>query len=321
MTKTTRIIVTRALPDAVEARLRAHFTVALNPEDRPFGRDRLAEALRQADGVLCTVGDAFPAELLALPDRRASILANFAVGVNNIDLDAARAAGLVVTNTPGVLTDATADLAIALMLAATRRMTETEALLRRGEWDGFRPTGFLGMSLQGKTLGIIGMGRIGQATARRAALAFGMRIIYFNRSATGPFDFPAQSRPSIEAVMAEADVVSLHIPGGEANRNRISTEALAVMKPTAYLINTARGDVVDEPALIEALATGQIAGAGLDVFAEEPNIPAGLLVLPNVTLLPHIGSATLETRVAMGMLAVDNLIAHFAGDPLPSRVA
>jgi lactate dehydrogenase-like 2-hydroxyacid dehydrogenase len=240
--------------------------------------------------------------------------------VNNIDLEAARAAGLVVSNTPGVLTDATADLALALILAVTRRMTETEALLRRGEWDGFRPTGFLGMGLQGKTLGVVGMGRIGEATARRAAFGFGMRIAYFNRSTVGPFDFAAEALPSVAAVMAAADVVSLHIPGGDGNRGLVSGELIAAMKPTAYLVNTARGDVVDEAALAAALAEGRIAGAGLDVYAEEPKVHAALLAAPNATLLPHVGSATLETRSAMGMLAVDNLEAHFAGRPYPSRV-
>lgn len=315
-----RIIVTRKLPEPVEARLRGRFTVALNHDDLPFGPARLASAFRQADGLLCAVNDLITAELLAQPDRRVAILANFGVGVNNIDLEAAKAAGLIVTNTPGVLTDATADLAIALMLAATRRMSETEALLRQGRWDGFRPTALLGMGLQGKVLGIVGMGRIGQATARRAARAFGMEIVYFNRSPVGPFDFPATARPSIEAVMEEADVVSLHIPGGGENRGRISAAAIGAMKPTAYLVNTARGDVVDEPALIAALQAGRIAGAGLDVFAEEPTVPAALIALPNVTLLPHIGSATIETRTAMGMLAADNLIAHFDGAPLLSRV-
>jgi lactate dehydrogenase-like 2-hydroxyacid dehydrogenase len=200
-------------------------------------------------------------------------------------------------------------------------MSETEAILRRGEWDGFRPTAWLGMGLQGRTLGIVGMGRIGQATARRAALGFGMRVIYFNRSPAGPFDFPAETRPSIAAVLAEADVVSLHVPGGGGNRALISGELIAGMKPTAYLVNTARGDVVDEAALAAALADGRIAGAGLDVYADEPRVPEALRRLPNVTLLPHIGSATVETRTAMGMLAVDNLVAFFAGEPLPSRVA
>ena len=316
-----RIIVTRRLPETVEARLRASFATELNVQDRPFDRAQLATALREADGLLCTVSDQLDAALIGAPDRRAGIIANFGVGVNNIDLEAARAGGVVVGNTPGVLTEATADLALALILAATRRLTETEAVLRRGDWAGFSPTGFLGMGLQGKILGILGMGRIGQAVARRASLGFGMRVIYFNRSAAGPFDgFEAEPRPDIRTVLAEADVVSLHVPGGGGGPV-VTAELLAAMKSTAYLVNTARGDVIDKAALAAALTEGRIAGAGLDVFVEEPRVPSALLQAPNVTLLPHIGSATLETRTAMGMLAVDNLEAHFAGRPLPARVA
>ncbi len=315
-----RVLVTRRLPEAVEARLGDLFEAELNAEDRPLPRDGLARAMREADGLLCAVTDAVDAEILGAGGRRVRIVANFGVGVNNIDLAAAEAAGVVVGNTPGVLTDATADIAIALMLSATRRMSETEAILRAGGWDGFRPTGWLGMGLQGKTLGIVGMGRIGAAVARRAALGFGMRVVYFNRSPVGPFEFEAEALPTVEAVLAAADVVSLHVPGGGGNSRMISAERLAGMKPGAYLVNTARGDVVDEAALAEALASGHLAGAGLDVYAEEPKVPAALLALPNVTLLPHIGSATLETRTAMGMLAVDNLAAFFAGEPLPARV-
>ena len=183
--------------------------------------------MREADGLLCTVTDRVDAGLFARRGRRARIVANFGVGVNNIDLDAARAAGVAVTNTPGVLTDATADIAMALMLAATRRMSETEAILRSGGWDGWRPTGWLGMGLQDKVLGILGMGRIGAAVARRAVLGFGMRVVYFNRSPVGPFDFPAEARPTVEAVLAEADVVSLHVPGGGGNSGLVSAERLA----------------------------------------------------------------------------------------------
>lgn len=314
-----RIHVTRRLPDAVEARLSEHFDAVLNPDDAPQGHAALEAAMRDADGLLPCITDPIDARLLAVPSRRVAIVANFGVGVNNIDLAAAKEAGVVVTNTPGVLTDATADLAMALVLTTTRRMTETEAILRRGEWDGFRPTGWLGMSLQDKTLGILGMGRIGQATARRAALGFGMKIAYFNRSSVGPFDFPAEACASIEELVARADVLSLHVPGG--GDQPMNAARIAAMKPGAYLVNTARGDVIDERALAVALASGHLAGAGLDVFAEEPKVPQTLLDLPNVTLLPHIGSATLETRTAMGMLAVDNLIAHFSDEPLPSRVA
>jgi lactate dehydrogenase-like 2-hydroxyacid dehydrogenase len=316
-----RVVVTRKLPEAVEVRLAERFDVVLNPDDSPPSPGELVRAMREADGLLCAVTDRLDATAIATPGRRVRIAANFGVGVNHIDLEAARVAGLVVTNTPGVLTDATADLAIALMLAATRRMTETEAALRAGGWDGWRPTGWLGMGLQGKTLGILGMGRIGQATARRAALGFGMRIVYFNRSAVGPFDFPAEAMPSVEALLAGSDVVSLHLPGGGGNAGIVSAERIAGMRAGAYLVNTARGDVVDEAALAEALASGRLAGAGLDVFADEPRVSAALLNLRNVTLLPHIGSATLEARTAMGMLAADNLEAFFAGAPLPARVA
>lgn len=316
-----RIIVTRKLPGAVEARLRDHFTVAFNRDDRPFSQSRLQRALEESDGMLCTVSDLFDETTIKGEGRRrASILANFGVGVNNIDLDAAEAAGLTVTNTPGVLTEATADLAMALILSVTRRMTETEAALRAGAWRGFAPTGWLGTGLQGKTLGIIGMGRIGQATARRAQAGFGMRIAYCSRSPKGPFNFPATALGSIEEVVESADVISLHLPGGAANAGLFSTEMIARMKPTAYLVNTARGDLIDEPVLAAALRARRIAGAGLDVFADEPHVPDSLRALENVTLLPHIGSATVETRTAMGMLAIDNLIAHFAGAPLPARV-
>ncbi len=262
-----RVVVTRRLPQAVEARLAAEFEAELNPGDVPLSPERLAAALRGADGLLCAVTDALDAGVIGTEGRRAGILANFGVGVNNIDLAAAKAAGVVVTNTPGVLTDATADLAIALMLAATRRMSETEAALRRGEWTIWAPTGWLGVGLQGRTLGIVGMGRIGQAVARRAALGFGMRVVYCNRSPVGPFDFPAEALASVEAVLAAADVVSLHVPGGGGNQGLISAARLAAMKPGAYLVNTARGDVVDEAALAEALAAGRLAGAGLDVYA------------------------------------------------------
>jgi len=318
-----RVVVTRKMPGAVEDRLAAaDLDVVLNEDDRLFSRDDLIAALQEADGILLAVGDPIDGPLLdAGGRRRARIIANFGVGVNHIDLAAAKDRGVVVTNTPGVLTDATADTAMMLILQATRRASEMEMALRRGDWGGFSPTADLGTSIQGKTLGVIGMGRIGAATARRAVLGFGMKAIYFNRSPVGPWDFPAEARPSIEAVMAEADVVSLHAPGGGANRGLISAERIALMKPTAYLVNTARGDVVDEPALVAALVARRIAGAGLDVFAAEPTVPAALVALPNVTLLPHIGSATIETRTAMGMLAAENLIAWFAGQPLPSRVA
>jgi lactate dehydrogenase-like 2-hydroxyacid dehydrogenase len=321
MSISPRIIVTRKLPEPVETRLRSRFTVALNRDDVPFTTDRLVKALQEADGLLCTVTDLFDEEILQAGfRRRAKILANFGVGVNNIDLDAAEANGVVVSNTPGVLTDATADLAMALILATTRRMTEMEAMLRQGRWSQFSPSGHLGAGIQGKTLGIIGMGRIGQATAKRAQSGFGMDVVYYNRSDVGPFDFRARALGSIDEVLRASDVLSLHLPGGGENTGLLSAERIGRMKPDAFLVNTARGDLVDETALAHALREGRLAGAGLDVYADEPNVPADLLGLPNVTLLPHIGSATIETRTAMGMLAVDNLEAYFDGRPLPSRV-
>lgn len=315
-----RILVTRKLPDAVEARLSTQFDAVLNTDDRPLTGDALIEAMQTSDGVLTTVTDRIDAAVLAAPDRRAGIVANFAVGVNNIDLAAAATAGVVVTNTPGVLTDATADVALTLMLNVTRRTWESERLLRTGEWRGFSPTLLLGRGLQGKMLGIVGMGRIGQAVARRAQLGFGMKVVYFNRSPVADPGVEARALASIDAVMAEADVISLHLPGGAENDKIISAARIAMMKPDAYLINTARGDVLDELALIDALQAGRIAGAGLDVFYGEPAVPEALIALDNVCLLPHIGSATVETRTAMGMLAVDNLEAHFAGKPYPARV-
>lgn len=316
-----RIVVTRRLPEAVEARLRDAFDVHLNEADRPLSPTDLRAAMQSADGVLATVTDQVDADIIRADGRRrAGIVANFAVGVNNIDLDAARAEGLVITNTPGVLTDATADIAIALMLMVTRRTWESERMLRAGTWPGFAPTLLLGSGLQDKVLGVVGMGRIGQAVARRAHFGFGMRVVYFNRSNVADPGVPAEALESVDALMANSDVVSLHLPGGPANARAISAERIGLMKPTAVLINTARGDVVDQPALISALQNRRIAGAGLDVFENEPQVPPELIALDNVALLPHIGSATVETRTAMGMLAVDNLVAHFSSRNYPARV-
>ncbi len=317
-----RIIVTRKLPEPVEARLKSLFTVALNPSDAPFSKEKLATAMARADGLLCTFGDKIDADILtANGARKAKIVANFGVGTNHIDLETAEDIGVVVTNTPGVLDDATADLAMALILASTRRMYFHEARLRRGDWAGFAIASGLGSSLRGKTLGVVGMGRIGTALAARAHFGFGMKVIYFNRSKVLVPSIPeSHAAASLEALLAEADVVSLHVPGHTENRHLISAERLALMKPTAHLVNTARGDVVDEGALISALQSGAIAGAGLDVFEHEPAVPAALKTLENVTLLPHIGSATLEARTAMGMRAVDNLVAFFADQVPPHQV-
>ncbi len=311
-----RIIATRKLPFAVEKRLKEVFTVALNPSDIPFDHVKLQSAMTHGDGVIATFGDDMNAEIMqAGAAGRAQIVANFGVGINHIDLESAAQNGIIITNTPGVLTDATADIAMALILNITRRTFEHETNLRNGNWDGFDLTSGLGMSLQGKTLGIIGMGRIGRAVALRAYFGFGMKVIYFNRSKVENIQIPgAQSMDTIEDLMEVADVVSIHVPGGGDNQNIISRSRLNLMKKNSYLVNTSRGDVVDQMALTEALTGGLIAGAGLDVFADEPNVPDALKLLKNVSLFPHIGSATTETRIAMGMCAVENLIAHFQGE-------
>jgi len=314
-----RVVVTRTLPQAVHDRLSALYDTELNVSDLPLTKVDLIRAFQSADAVVTTVSDRIDASVLNGPGIRARMIANVGVGFSNIDTQAAENASIVVSNTPDVLTEATADIALLLILASTRRAYAAEQLLRQGNWAGFSIVAGLGAGVQGKTLGIIGMGRIGQATARRAALGLGMKVVFYNRSTVQGLDFKAEQLTSIEDVMTRADVVSLHIPGGGA-KPPIDRALLALMKPTAHLVNTARGDVIDEEALIDALETGQIAGAGLDVFAHEPTIPERLKALTNVTLLPHVGSATLEVRTAMGMLAADNLEAFFAGREMPSRV-
>ncbi len=316
------VVVTRRLPEAVESRLARHFTARFNHDDHPFTRDELRGALAAADGVLCTVTDPFDASVLGVEPLRARILANYGVGHNHIDLDRARARGIVVTNTPGVLTEATADLAIALMLMVARRLGEGERELRRGDWSGWRPTHLVGQDVAGRTLGIIGLGRIGQAVARRAAGGFGMTVLsYMPRPLPGT---QAQAlgvtQVSLARLLAESDFVSIHAPATPETRGIISQERLEQMKEGAYLINTARGDLVDQDALVAALRAGRIAGAGLDVYADEPVVPPELTALENVVLLPHLGSATHSARVAMGMKAVANLEAWFAGTNPPDRV-
>jgi lactate dehydrogenase-like 2-hydroxyacid dehydrogenase len=319
--------VTRRLPDEVERRLADRFDARLNRDDRPLDADALAAALRDADAVLCTVTDRVSAEVFARAAAggapRARLLANFGVGVNHVDLDAARAHGVAVTNTPGVLTDDTADLALALVLMAARRLGEGERELRAGRWAGWRPTHLLGATLAGKTLGVVGFGRIGQALARRAHLGLGMRVLYVNRSPRDAEAAAVGARrcASLDELLAESDVVSLHCPATPETRHLIDAAALARMRPTAVLVNTARGDVVDEAALAEALRGGRLAAAGLDVYEAEPRVHPALLPLENVVLLPHLGSATVETRRAMGERALANLVAFFDGGELPDRVA
>jgi lactate dehydrogenase-like 2-hydroxyacid dehydrogenase len=318
-----RIVVTRRLPASVERDVAAHFDAQLNADDRPMSAAELTEALRVADGMLCTVTDRVDGDVLrAAVPLRARVIANFGVGYNHIDVAVARARGLVVTNTPGVLTEDTADVALALMLMAARRLGEGERVLRAGRWSGWAPTQLLGMSLTGKTLGIVGFGRIGRAVARRAHFGFGMHVRYVSRSPRADAaDHGATPAPSLDALLAESDVVSLHCPATPETRHLIDADALARMQPHAVLVNTARGDVVDEAALAEALRAGTIAAAGLDVYEQEPRVPPVLLALDNVVLLPHLGSATVETRRAMGERALANLIAFFDEREPPDRVA
>lgn len=315
-----RILQTRRWPEDAEKALSDHFDVTLDEQDRPLSNQELIEALKTHDGVAATVTDRFDdAVFSAIAGGPLKIIANFGVGVNHIDLAAAHRAGIEVSNTPGVLTDATADIALTLMMMVMRRTGEGERELRDGAWTGWRPTHLLGRDLSGKTLGIIGMGRIGKATARRCAHAFGMKVVFYNRSAV-PYmdDISATQLNTVRDVCAAADIISLHCPGGDATRHILDKAAIAAMPSHGVVINTARGDVVDEDALAEALSSGQIGGAGLDVFQGEPLINPALMAAHNTVFLPHMGSGTLETRNAMGMMVVDNLKAFFEGKTLPN---
>ena len=323
MSSRPTVVVTRRLPAAVEDRLRTLFDARLNTADAPLDDAALAGAMRDADALLPTVTDRITAGLLGAPGRRVRIVSNFGVGFNNIDVAAAKAAGVVVTNTPDVLTDDTADLAITLMLMVARRTSESERLVRASSWTGWRPTQMLGTRVTGKTLGLIGFGRIGRAVAARAHGGFRMRVVWHDPFAQAAGDVPlgTERRGSIEDVLRESDFVSLHCPATADTRHLMNAERLAAMRPHAFLINTARGDVVDEAALVRALSERTIAGAALDVFEREPVVSRELLAMENVVLLPHLGSATEETRVAMGNRAVDNLTAFFGGGAPRDRVA
>jgi lactate dehydrogenase-like 2-hydroxyacid dehydrogenase len=323
VTRRPTVVVTRRLPGEVEEELSRDFEARLNRDDRPLGPAGLQEALRSADALLCTVTDRLTADVLAAEPLRARLLANFGVGFNHIDTGAAKARGLAVSNTPDVLTEATADLAITLLLMVARRAGEGERHLRCGAWTGWRPTHMMGTQVSGKVLGLVGMGRIARAVAGRAHGGFGMRVIFHDPYPPSPADaaaLGAEPRPKLEQVLEEADFVSLHCPATPETRHLMNRERLAQMRRSAFLINTARGDVVDETALVEALSDGTIAGAGLDVFEREPQVSPPLLTMENVVLLPHLGSATTETRVAMGRRAVENLRLFFNGAPLRDPV-
>ncbi|MFV1594792.1 D-glycerate dehydrogenase [Phaeobacter sp. JH20_36] len=305
---------------AVEARARAEFDVEIRQQTSPLNADERQHALRDFDIVLPTLGDQFDAgSFAAVPQPRCRLLANFGVGFNHIDVAAARRAGIVVSNTPGAVTDATADIALTLMLMTARRAGEGERLVRSGDWQGWHPTQMLGMHLAGKHVGIVGFGRIGEAIARRCHFGFGMSVSYLARSDKSP-GFPVSRAESLTALAAQVDVLVLAVPGGAETRHLISAEVLAAMRPHALLINISRGEVVDEAALIAALQAGALGGAGLDVYEFEPEVPEALRQMEQVTLLPHLGTATEEVRSAMGHLALDNVAAFLAGRPLISPV-
>lgn len=322
----TRVIVTRKMPATFEAALVSRYDVQLNALDATPTAEELARYLQEADVIVTTVTDKWAPALFHTPNIRCRLLANVGVGVNHIALEAARAAGIAVSNTPDVVTDDTADIAIALMLMVMRRLGEGERHLRTGTWGGLRPTFMLGRTLRGKTLGIVGYGRIGRAVARIAHDGFGMRILW--QAPRDPrIDDPATAGPAgaervgtLEELFSRSDVVSLHCPATPETRHLINASSLAHMRRDAFLVNTARGDVVHEEALVEALQAGAIAGAGLDVYEFEPRVTEALMGMEQVVLLPHLGSATVETRTNMGMRALSNVEAFTAGLPLPDRV-
>lgn len=319
-----KVIVTRRWPADVEASLKALYDVQLNESDTPMGADKLKLAMQTADALLPTVTDPITADIISVADRRVKIIGNFGVGYNNIDINAAKAHGVTVTNTPHVLTDCTADIAMMLLLMSARRAAEGERLILNRQWTGWGPTQLVGQKVTGKTLGLIGFGRIAQAMARKAHHGFGMKILFYVPSEPDPAivsELQAVRCQSVEELLTEAHFVSLHCPGGAATKHLLNEQRLKLMRPSAHLINTARGDVVDSNALIKALQERWIAGAGLDVYEGEPHINPGFLGLDNVTLLPHLGSASEETRVAMGNRVLNNIAAFFAGNEPKDKVA
>lgn len=319
----SRILMTRTWPAAIEQHMARQHGATLNTADLPLTRAQLSEAARTYDVICPTVTDRLPAALFEQAGRRVRMICNYGAGVDHIDLDACRRAGIVVTNTPDVLTDATAELAMMLMLMVSRRAGEGERELRDGRWTGWRPTHLLGSLMSGKVLGLIGFGRIAQRTAQMAR-GFGMHILYHSRrqaptSVAAPL--AADYCDTLDALLSASDYVSLHCPGGAETNGLIDGRRLAQMRSTAFLINTARGSVVDDQALAAALHAGQIAGAALDVFRGEPDISPCLRTAPNLVMLPHLGSATTETRTAMGWRAVANLEQWLAGTSPDDRVA
>ncbi len=314
-----KVLISRVLPDEVYRALEG-LEVVRRDETAPLSSDDMRAALREYDGVMCTLGDQFSAAVFDdVPAPRCKVLANFGVGFNHIDVAAAKAAGVTVTNTPGAVTDATADVAMTLMLMSARRAGEGERMVRAGEWEGWHPTQMLGLHLTGKAVGIVGMGRIGQAIAQRCHFGFGMSVHYFSRSEKA-LTFEAQRHGDLKAMAAQVDVLVTAVPGSAETRHIIHADILGAMQSHARLINIARGDVVSQAALIDALERGVIGGAGLDVYEFEPDVPDALRAMDNVVLLPHLGTSTGEVRVDMGLMMVANLQAALRGDTPPNPV-
>lgn len=317
-----KVIVTRKLPDSVETRMRELFDAELNVSDEPMGRKALIEAIGQCDVLASTITDKIDAGLIEKAGERLKLIANFGAGVDHIDVAAANARGIIVTNTPGVLTEDTADLTLALMMATLRRMIEGANAVQAGEFTGWAPTWMLGRRITGKRLGIVGMGRIGAAVARRAK-AFGLQIHYHNRKPVSHVvadELGATYWDSLDQMLARVDIVSVHTPATPATFHLLSARRLKLLQPHAIVINTARGSVIDEHALTELLAEGKVSGAGLDVFEHEPRINPKLLKMPNVVLLPHMASATVEARVDMGEKVIINIKTWMDGHRPPDRV-
>jgi len=320
MSEQQKILITRKLPDAVTQRALETYRAKTNAGDDPYGTDDMLARAQGADGLLCTITNDLSRDvIMALPDS-VRIIATFSVGFEHIDLGAAKERGIVVTNTPGVLTDATADIALLLMLGAARRVTEGAKMIAEG-WTGWTPTQLMGIEISGKRLGIVGMGDIGRAVAARAR-AFGMHIHYYNRNRlAADLELGATFHETLESLLPVSDFLSLHCPLNDQTRHLLNEQRIALLPDRPVVINTARGPVVDDAALIAALKSGRVAAAGLDVFEGEPNLAPGYRDCPNAFLLPHLGSATVETRNAMGFTALDNMDAFFAGHEPPNRIA
>ena len=317
------VIVTRRLPEGIEARLRDLFDAQLNLADKPMDSEALKAAAARAEVLVPTVTDRIGSEVIAAAGSGLKLIANFGVGFNHIDVKSATARGITVTNTPGVLTDATADITMALMLAVTRRAVEGAKVLESGAFTGWCPTWMMGVGLRGRALGIVGMGRIGEAVARRSR-AFGLRIHYHNRKPAAPDverELEARYWPDLDAMLAEMDIVSINCPYTPATYHLMSAERLKRMKRSAYLINSARGEIIDEAALAAALEEGHLAGVGLDVFEREPKVEPKLLGHRNAVLFPHLGSSTIEARTGMGEKVIANISAFVAGRTPPDRVS